>query len=140
MSMKIAVNHLPFKLLPLLVAVFLVMQWSTVHVHLAEQHNHNGSHYHQAEIHSHDIDSQFLENGHQLHGANHTDVIEVDDDYSLQRIGDKLSATILLSSANTGLLYPVFFIVTLRKAVVKHHISDYFSFSSLHSRAPPLFL
>ena len=61
-------------LLLLLVTAFLSMQWTAVHIHLAEQHDHDGSHHqHQPEAHAHHLSIQSvaaIDFSHQEHHAN----------------------------------------------------------------------
>ena len=50
----------------LLVTAFVAAQFMTVHIHLAEQHDHDGaSHQHPSEVHTHDLVIQAIDTAHQ---------------------------------------------------------------------------
>lgn len=82
---KFRSNH---TLLITLIASFLMLQWTTTHIHLTEYHNHSGSiHQHNSEVHSHySIDNHVIssEFSHHTNGDN---VVELDHKISSLKIG-----------------------------------------------------
>lgn len=57
----------------ILVTAFISLQWSSTHIHLAENHVHDGAiHQHEPETHNHDL------------ASHHPDVIDKNSDFSNQ--------------------------------------------------------
>ena len=56
----------------LLITAFLSLQWSSTHIHLAENHDHDGGvHQHEQETHNHDL------------AGHHIDVIDTNSDFEI---------------------------------------------------------
>ncbi len=78
--------HSNFVLVLLLVTAFLSMQWTAVHIHLADQHIHDKSlHQHQIETHAHDLINKSVAAVNLPDQASHTDVIDLDHDANLPK-------------------------------------------------------
>ena len=78
--------HSNFVLVLLLVTAFLTMQWTAVHIHLADQHIHDKSlHQHQIETHAHDLINKTVAAIDLSHQASHSDVIDLDHDANLPK-------------------------------------------------------
>ena len=68
------------KLFLIVISLFTI-QWATTHVHPSQPYNHaNISHQHQIQIHSH----QFITKTNFSHENSHSNIIEFDDEYTLQ--------------------------------------------------------
>ena len=68
-------------ILIVLVAAFLAMQWSTAHIHLAENHHHDGSHHqHNIAVHSHQSISLYDDSieSSLLHDAHNDNAVDLD--------------------------------------------------------------
>ena len=126
-------------LLFVLITAFITMQWSTSHIHLAEQHSHQGSHHqHQVQAHAHHLS---LTEQHPAaidfsHDQTHTNIIEVDHEYSFsEREKQKKSSTIIITSVFPSLQS------TLSNSIkIPTRINSQLSYltnSSLKIRAPP---
>jgi len=64
-----------------LITAFLTIQWTTSHIHLAQQHDHDGiAHQHQMQTHSH----QYIASDNVSFQTSHLNVIEFDFKYNLQ--------------------------------------------------------
>ncbi|MDH5766775.1 MAG: hypothetical protein OEZ38_12235 [Gammaproteobacteria bacterium] len=125
-----------------LIAAFLLLQWSGMHVHLAGEHEH-GSERHQHEVISH---QHQLVSHHEdvidiaVDTTFHTDidnVVELDNEYA-QRSGklDNCSLPVLPSKSN-------YFDPQVVSSVVagqfdQHSFQSYIQYTSIRLRAPPL--
>lgn len=84
-------------LLFILIAPFLAMQWTTTHIHLGEHHHHDGSfHQHKIKAHVHHLTEQCVAASDFCHQANHTNVLEFDQEYNLQKRGNQKNLPIAI--------------------------------------------
>ena len=129
-------NH---TLLFVLITAFLTMQWSTVHIHLAEHHNPDDSHHqHEIAFHAHYSIGHHADAIGFSHQAGSTNVVELDHKYSAPKIKvwKKLSSAAitpafqLLSSTQPICIQPL---------VVVSPKRNHFYFSIVNLRGPPLF-
>lgn len=122
-----------------LITAFLTMQWSTVHIHLAENHDHDGSHHqHNVSVHAHELinlHDNLIDSNSQLDN-NNIKVVELDCECKPQsgkRFNDQPAVSTLVIQH-----FDFFFqkekIVTSQFKSPKHHYLDY---STVHLRAPP---
>lgn len=118
------------------IAAILSIQWSTAHIHLSEQHDHDGGpHYHSIEAHAHhpgNLHAVLIELSHQANA----DVVEIDHKYRLTNSTNqkKLPDTIQASAFQTPLL-------CLSKIQLSEIITTklgYLYQSTVYLRGPPL--
>lgn len=126
-----------------LITAILSMQWSVTHIHLAEDHQHDGASYqHAPKTHNHDLIGHVdvidieLSNTDAVHDD--SNIVELDQDLafshslSIEQSAIILSTKLLISSArfkNPGIHYP--FDISL--------YSGFLEQSNLYPRAPPHF-
>lgn len=130
MSTKITKFWLSRLLLLLLVTAFITMQWTSSHVHLSEQHAHDGGHHqHQVEAHAHNLDSQLS-----ALQANHVNVVELSQECNSPNKGKQkcLSTSLVLDT----LIQPYLLISIKTPATTNSNLS-YFDLSTVNPRAPP---
>ncbi len=130
---KIWSNHL---LLLLLVTAFLTMQWSSAHIHLSEQHNHDGIHHqHQTKTHAHNVTNQTgaIDFSHQ---TSHADVIDLVYECSFPKQTKQNSPSIALVSKFAIPLQSLLLVSIKTPAMTTTKIS-YFELSTVNPRAPP---
>ena len=127
-----------YALLLLLVMAFLAMQWTTTHIHLAEQHSHDGgSHQHQVDAHDHSFSSGMVTAIDFSQQTNHDNIIEFDREDGLPKKGtQKAASTTTLVGTTVHLLAP-FLLVSIQTPVVTNTKSSYVNRSTLNPRAPP---
>ena len=125
-----------YALLLLLATAFLTMQWTTTHVHLSEQHSHNGSHHQlQFEAHAHSLNDQTttIDFSHQ---SSHTIIIEFGKEYGLsKKETQKIPLTFIVGAAPC--LSPPLLLVSTKIPVIENTRSSYLNRSTLSPRAPP---
>jgi hypothetical protein len=120
----------------LLVIAFLAAQFITVHIHLAEQHHHDGtSHQHRSDVHIHEFVLQAIDRAHQENRA-HT--IEFDSSFSLQKKDKQNPAPSAITLTSMFQLPTVFFRAAITSSLVTNTHLSYLSFSTTHPRAPPI--
>ena len=126
-------KSLPSYILILLLAVvFLSMPWTSVHIHVAENHSHDGIHHqHQSETHSHSLlaDTDFS------HQANHADAVELDNNYRIEK-PEKQTASLDVIASSTFTLTPLMK-VSNKRLIHTSTASIYCCYSNLNPRAPP---
>lgn len=126
-----------YALLLLLVMAFLAMQWTTIHIHLAEQHGHDGGyHQHQVDAHDHSFSSQTVTAIDFSQQTNHDNIIEFDREDGLPKKGTQKAPSTTLVGTTVHLLAP-FLLVSIKVPVVTNTKSSYVNRSTLNSRAPP---
>jgi hypothetical protein len=120
----------------LLVIAFLAAQFMTVHIHLAEQHHHDGtSHQHRSDVHVHEFSLQAIDRAHQESRA-HT--IEFDSSFSLQKKDKQNPAPSAITLTSMFQLPTVFFRAAITSSLVTNTHLSYLSLSTTHPRAPPI--
>ena len=138
-NMKIVKFWSSNALLFVLITAFITMQWSTSHIHLAEQHSHQGNHHqHQIQAHAHHLS---LTEQHPAaidfsHDQSHTNIIDVDHEYSFsKREKQKKPSTIIITS-----IFPSLQSTLPNRIKIPTSINNQLSYltnSSLKIRAPP---
>ena len=126
-------------MLLLLVTAFLAIQWTAVHIHLADQHIHDKTfHQHQIETHAHNLTSKTVAAIDLSHQASHTDVIDLDHDANLPKREKQRTPSSAI------VITPVFALpqapeqVIGKIAFVKNTKLRYLYRPSFNPRAPPL--
>jgi len=128
---KVRLNYIQ---LLFLITAFLTIQWTTSHIHLEQQHDHDGlKHQHQVETHSH----QYIATDNLSSQPNHLNVIEFEFKYNLQnnKKPKKPSVDLAVQVFNTSSS------ISLLKVEVPPFINTkqgYSLYSSSSPRAPPL--
>ena len=122
-----------------LITAFLTMQWSTAHIHLAENHNHDGSHHqHDVSAHAHELinlHDNVIDSKSQLSEHN-LKVVELDcecNPQSSKRFNDHPAVSTLVF-ADADFFFQKENIIASQFKTPKHHYLDY---STVHLRAPP---
>lgn len=132
-----------------LIAAFLAVQWSSVHMHLADHHDHDGSHHqHATQAHAHNsvnyhvdnIDSSYKVGEHDLveHGVAKHEVVELSHYCTspcCKKLDDHANVSILVA------YQPFFFSQFTRAKLPKlnGNKQSYALYSILRLRAPPQF-
>lgn len=117
-----------------LVTAFLTVQWMPPHVHLSEQHKHDGIHHqHQTEIHAHSLVSQTIgvDFSHQI---SHANIFALIHDYILPKPEKQNSFSIIVRPVNW---LPSFLLVNIKIPAITNTQLSYFAFSTVNPRAPP---
>ena len=131
MTAKFRYNKMLF--LVLLVS-FLSLQWSSAHIHLAEQHNHDGTHHqHEIEAHAH---HQAL-SADSAHSTDDSDnLVELDLDCNRYATSKYDSQYIAFSSVNNYLR--IYYQVGDNEPPVIHKSKlRYIDYSTIQFRGPP---
>ena len=68
------------------IIAFLAMQWTTAHIHLADHHDHDGSHHHNIEVHAHHSIDQHVSAIDLSHQSNNLSVVELDYEFNAQKV------------------------------------------------------
>jgi hypothetical protein len=119
-----------------LVTAFLTMQWTPVHIHLSEQHDHDGVHHqHLAETHAHNLSNQTItiDISHQ---TSHTNVIVLGQEYSLSKQDNQKNLSTALVTNTVRVLQP-FLLVSIKIPFITSSKLSYFDLSTVNPRAPP---
>ena len=115
------------------------MQWSAVHIHLAEQHDHDGNHHqHNIQAHAHKASSHHADAIDFAHATDGYNVIELDNDCTSpgwKKIGDQLAVSI--SFAYQPLFIPNFSSIQISEQ--DSNKQSYILYSTIRLRAPPQF-
>jgi len=119
------------------------MQWSTAHIHLADQHHHGGDHHqHAVESHSHHTIAAHASNHHAdaidtAHSDQHTTIVELDNDCNASNGKTKTPGNALITSTVWQSTLP---------SIHRNHYARFFDFkpgyldqSTIQLRAPPLY-
>ena len=113
------------------------MQWTAVHVHLAEQHDHDGAHHqHQLEAHAHHVSNQDVAAIDYSHQENHSNVLDFNYEYSRPK-GEKQKTPSAVVHTLTPLPTQPFLLVSAEIPDVINTKLSYFSRSTDNPRAPP---
>lgn len=130
---KIPSNYV---VLLLLAVVFFTTQWSTIHVHLAEQHSHDGgAHQHQPEAHAHSLIEQATTNDY-LHQLSHTNIVELGSEYCFSK-NDTQKKALTFIVDTSPCLSPFLLLVSSKIRGFESSKSSYLNRSTLNPRAPP---
>jgi hypothetical protein len=126
-----------YVLLLLLVTAFLSMQWTAVHIHLAEQHDHDGTdHQHQLEAHAHNLSIQDVAVIDSSHQENHSNVLDFSYDYSVPKV-EKQKTPSAVVSTHVPVTSQLFLRARIEISDLINTKSSYFSRSTDNPRAPP---
>lgn len=123
-------------LLLMCITAFLAMQWTSTHIHLAEQHTHEGSyHQHQVVAHAHHLTNHHASVIDSFQQTSHASVIELDDEYSLQKRNQQND----FSTVRTASFFqpPQRILPTSIKIPVLNTKLNHLDRSTLNPRAPP---
>lgn len=122
-----------------LVTAFLTAQWTTAHIHLAERHDHDGSHHqHDIQSHAHHSSGHHADTIDSSHVTGDHDAVELDHECSSpcwKKLGDQpivsgvseLQLTVLSKSSGVILLE------------TDDNKQNYLTYSTIRLRAPPQF-
>ena len=124
-------------LLLFLITVFLTVQWSAVHIHLAEHHDHNGNHHqHSIQTHAHETSAHHADSITTKHVTDDFKVVELDNDCTSSGWKKTGNQPVILISIAYQLAYvPEFSNIQLSdKASNKQ---SYITYSIIRLRAPP---
>lgn len=116
-----------------LITALLSIQWSMGHIHLSEQHDHDGGlHHHSIEAHAHHPDQ--IESSHQTSDAN---VVELNPEYRLTNSTKhkKLGHTIQSFIFEPSLVY----LSKIEPSEIVRTKPGYLHQSTVYLRGPPLF-
>lgn len=126
-------------LLFFLITAFLTVQWSAVHIHLAEYHDHNGNHHqHNIQAHAHKTSSHHADTIDSAHTTGDYKVVELDNDCTspgLKKTGDQLAVLILVP-------YQLILVpksISIQLAEQNSNKQNYITYSTIRLRAPPRF-
>ncbi len=120
-----------------LITAFLAVQWSSAHIHLAEQHNHDGSHHqHSSKSHLHSLGNHHSNSIDTSHSTDENYVVQLDLEYRLPKWNKLDNQPDVLPQANHPLL-PVPQHTDIPRP--KFSLSQYpwLSYSTVRLRAPP---
>jgi len=123
-----------------LVAAFLSLQWSSTHIHLAEQHEHDGGqHRHAATAHKH-----LLTNHHSdafdiaaSVDLDHSNVVELEHTCTAS-ITKLLKHAVITNTSNFDLFDRACFSCEIQEASTDQPPHDYLEYSIQNTRGPPL--
>ncbi len=119
----------------LLVTAFVAAQFMTVHIHLEEQHDHDGAaHQHPSTVHTHDLVAQAIDTAHQ---ENNVNTIELDSNVSLQKKDKHHPAPSAITLTSIFQLPPASIRVNISPNIFSNTKLSYHSLSTTHPRAPP---
>lgn len=124
-----------------LVTAMLSMQWSVAHIHLAEHHDHDGSHHqHNIEGHAHQSfnhDDNFTDSIHQV---DHQDIklVELGHDCNVQSWNNIVDQPVVLTSVNFQLNFTPH-INSITSSGFSYSKRRYPDYSTINLRAPPVF-
>ena len=126
-------------LLLFLITVFLTVQWTATHIHLAEHHDHDGNHHqHNIQAHAHQASSHHADTIDSAHAAGDYKVVELDNDCTSsgwKKIGDQLTVSISVP-------YQLLFVPKSSGIQLPEQNSNkqsYITYSTIRLRAPPHF-
>lgn len=120
-----------------LITVFLTVQWTAVHIHLAEHHDHNGNHHqHNIQAHAHEASSHNADAIDSAHATDDYNVVELDNDCTSpgwKKITDQLPVSVsvtyqLLSIPKSS---------SIQLPEQDSNKQSYITYSTIGSRAPP---
>ena len=119
-------------MLLLLTIAFLTMQWTSVHIHLAEHHSHDGTHReHQTKTHAHSL----LADTDASHQANHVNPIEFEQNYRVEKHEKQKTSFDVI--AVTTFPPPPLAQISNKKLIITDITLAYCCYSTLNPRAPP---
>jgi len=122
-----------------LITTMLSMQWSIAHIHLADQHDHNGSHHqHIIEAHAHQSFTQngyFIDLTRQIHDHN-ANIVVLDNDCNIHKWNNLGDQPLALTSVTfqSSFIFQSDSVETTGFNNSKQRYNDY---SIIYLRAPP---
>ncbi len=126
-------------MLIVLVSAVLSMQWTTVHIHLEEHHDHDGSHYmHDVKAHAHQSITQGDNSSSSTHQIdNHyVNIVEIDHQGNTKSSNQIDDHAIALTSDSFLSGY-----IPLQSSILPTELNNselrYIDYSTIHLRAPP---
>lgn len=125
-------------LLFMLITAFLTMQWSTSHIHLAAQHDHDGNHHqHYTETHSHLLADHHADSIDSSHQAGNFNVVELDYEYFTPIVKKKTQTSVITGPVLQQLT--IFQRISVKLPVILNTRLNHLSRSIVSPRAPPRF-
>ena len=124
-------------LLLFLITVFLTVQWTATHIHLAEHHDGNGNHQHTIQAHAHGTLNHHKDSiDYSAHAAGDYKVVELDNDCTSpgwKKIGDQQAVSI-------SVVYQ--FVSVAKSPGIQlseqgSNKQNYITYSTIRLRAPP---
>jgi len=126
-------------LLLLLVTAFLTVQWTAMHVHLAENHDHDGNHHqHNLQAHGHYTASHHVDTIESSHSIKDFAVVELDNNCALpacKKSGEQSTVSTSLTHQFSLALKPTSF----QLPKLESNKQSYITYSTTRLRAPPQF-
>jgi hypothetical protein len=126
-------------LLLFLITVFLTVQWTATHIHLAEHHDHDGNHHqHNIQAHAHQASGHHADTIDSVHATGDYKVVELDNDctsHGWKKIGDQQAVSILVA-------YQLVFVPkypSIQLSELGSNKQNYITYSTIRLRAPPQF-
>jgi len=124
-------------LLFFLLTVFLTVQWTATHIHLAERHSHGGDHHqHKIQVHSHNTPNHHADSIDSAHIIVDSSVVELDNDCTFagwKKAGDQF--TVFASSCHSFLF--VHQLLSIKLSQQDDSKQNYHTYSTIRLRAPP---
>ena len=125
----------------LLITVFLSLQWSSTHIHLAENHDHDGAaHQHEIEAHNHDLAGHHIDviDANSTFETSHDDSNVVELEQPGVSFHGKLPGQLAFIPGKASLVSNAIFksIGTHQSLIIFSH-SGFLERSSILPRAPP---
>jgi len=121
-----------------LIASFIMMQWSNVHIHLIQKHDHDGGH-HQHEVDAHGHQSIFLNTDEiNLSKNDHiTSIVEVENDCSTSIVKKQERSIAFIVPAHQS--QPLILFVSIGRPELLFQEIRPLEYSPLNPRAPPVY-
>lgn len=124
-------------LLLFLLTAFVTVQWTAIHIHLAEHHNHDGNHHqHNIQAHAHYTTNHHADTIDSAHAIEDYNVVDLENDCVLpmcKKLGGQLIVSIpiayqfLFSPQSTRIQLPE----------LDSNKQSYITYSTIRLRAPP---
>ncbi len=128
---KVRLNYVQ---LLFVISAFLTIQWTTSHIHIAQQHDHDGLiHQHQKESHAH----QYIASDNLSFQTNHLNVIEFDSEFNLQNNKQQQSPSSDIALQVFSTLSSIL-LLTVEIPIFINTKQGYSLYSSISPRAPPI--
>ncbi len=128
---KVRLNYIQ---LLFVITAFLTIQWTTSHIHIAQQHDHDGLiHQHQEKTHAH----QYIASDNLSFQVSHLNVIELDSKYTLQNTNQQQSPSSDIAVQVFHTLSPIS-LIKIEIPIFINTKQGYSLYSSVSPRAPPL--
>lgn len=137
--MKLYVTKLRrhYPLLFVLIIAFISMQGASAHVHLAENHNHDGIHHHEAESHAHNLTTHYSDTVDSSHLADASNTVDLDNQCNVP--SGKSQSPDLIAIEYCSQQYTYVQTVRIEPPFTNNLFYHLFDRSTANPRAPPYF-